>query len=113
MGADAAVLGMPHRGRLNILHNVMQKPLEALLYEFSDYLAPEDEGQGDVKYHLGFSKRAVMPCGKEMDLSLLANPSHLEAVNPVLLGKVRAAQDDMGDAEDKRAKVFPLLLHGT
>ena len=63
MGAQAAVLGMPHRGRLNVLHNVMQKPLEALLYEFSDYLAPEDEGQGDVKYHLGYSKRANMPCG--------------------------------------------------
>lgn len=92
-GATNAVIGMPHRGRLNVLCNVLQKPLPALFYEFSDHLADDDEGQGDVKYHLGFSTTAKFANGKSMHLSLLANPSHLEAVNPVVHGKARAKQD--------------------
>jgi 2-oxoglutarate dehydrogenase complex dehydrogenase (E1) component-like enzyme len=108
LGVTDAVIGMPHRGRLNVLCNVMHKPLEALLYEFEG-TTEDDLGQGDVKYHLGLSKDIQMPSGNSMHLSLLPNPSHLEAVNPVLLGKVRAKQDE---SKHDRAPVLPVLLHG-
>lgn len=109
LGVTDTIIGMPHRGRLNTLVNVMKKPLEALLYEFSDHLEPGDEGQGDVKYHLGLSKDITTPSNNKMHLSLLANPSHLEAANPVVLGKVRAKQDQAGGV---RSPVLPVLLHG-
>ena len=111
LGLTDIVIGMPHRGRLNVLANVMQKPMVAIFNEFQGGSAnPADvEGSGDVKYHLGAS------ADREFDentvhLSLTANPSHLEAVDPVVLGKVRAKQDEMGD--EKREKVLPLLIHG-
>merc|ERR1719272_152116 len=109
-GASEVVIGMPHRGRLNVLHNVMKKPLENLLYEFSDHLAPGDEGQGDVKYHLGLSKELKLANGNDVRLQLLANPSHLEAVDPLVLGKVRAKQDL--DFNGSRQEVVPVMLHG-
>ncbi len=111
LGLTDIVIGMPHRGRLNVLANVMQKPMVAIFNEFQGGSAnPVDvEGSGDVKYHLGAS------ADREFDentvhLSLTANPSHLEAVDPIVLGKVRAKQDEMGD--EMRVKVLPLLIHG-
>lgn len=111
MGLEEVVIGMPHRGRLNVLANVMQKPYRAIFHEFRGGSAnPEDVGgSGDVKYHLGTSSDRDFD-GNLVHLSLTANPSHLEAVNPVVLGKVRAKQTMSGDAE--RTKVLPLLLHG-
>ena len=111
LGIRDIVLGMPHRGRLNVLTNVMGKPYRALFHEFKGGSAnPEDvEGSGDVKYHLGVSSDRSFD-GNNVHLSLTANPSHLEIVDPVVLGKVRAKQDQMGDKE--REKVLPLLLHG-
>jgi 2-oxoglutarate dehydrogenase E1 component len=111
LGVQEIVLGMPHRGRLNILTNVMAKPFRAVFSEFQGNPAnPEDvEGSGDVKYHLGTSSDREFD-GNNVHLSLTANPSHLEAVNPVVLGKARAKQTQIG--EDVGGKVMPLLLHG-
>jgi len=111
LGLREIVIGMPHRGRLNVLANVMGKPYRAIFHEFKGGSAhPEEvEGSGDVKYHLGTSSDRTFD-GNEVHLSLTANPSHLEAVDPVVLGKVRAKQDHHADTE--RTKVLPLLLHG-
>ncbi len=111
LGVRDIVIGMPHRGRLNVLTNVMGKPLQAIFNEFQGGSSnPEEiEGSGDVKYHLGASADREFD-GNTVHLSLTANPSHLEAVNPVVLGKVRAKQDQQHDQE--RRKVLPLLLHG-
>ncbi len=112
LGAREIIIGMPHRGRLNVLCNVMAKPYEALFNEFRGGSEnPKNvEGSGDVKYHLGASSDRSFD-GNEVHLSLTANPSHLEAVDPVVLGKARAKQDQYGDKE-LRASVIPLLLHG-
>ncbi|KPQ06319.1 MAG: 2-oxoglutarate dehydrogenase E1 component SucA [Rhodobacteraceae bacterium HLUCCA12] len=111
LGLKEIVFGMPHRGRLNILANVMGKPYRAIFDEFQGgSFKPEDvDGSGDVKYHLGASSDRDFD-GNVVHLSLTANPSHLEAVNPVVLGKVRAKQDQLGDSE--RHQVLPVLLHG-
>ncbi len=110
LGAREIVFGMPHRGRLNILANVMSKPYRAIFNEFQGgSFKPEDvDGSGDVKYHLGASSNREFD-GNKVHLSLTANPSHLEAVNPVVLGKVRAKQAQFGD---DRTTVIPVLLHG-
>ncbi|MCJ8140437.1 2-oxoglutarate dehydrogenase E1 component [Falsirhodobacter halotolerans] len=112
LGVKDVVVGMPHRGRLSVLANVMQKPYRAIFNEFQGgSFKPEDvDGSGDVKYHLGASSDRVFD-GNSVHLSLTANPSHLEAVNPVVLGKVRAKQDQMNDQET-RAASLPILLHG-
>jgi len=111
LGVHEIVIGMPHRGRLNVLANVMAKPYRAIFNEFRGGSAqPDDvEGSGDVKYHLGASSDREFDENR-VHLSLTANPSHLESVDPVVLGKVRAKQDQMGDRE--RKEVLPLLLHG-
>ena len=111
LGVRDIVIGMPHRGRLSVLANVMQKPYRAIFNEFQGgSFKPEDvDGSGDVKYHLGASADREFD-GNNVHLSLTANPSHLEAVNPVVIGKVRAKQDQIGDAD--RTQVLPLLLHG-
>ncbi len=111
LGIKEIVIGMPHRGRLNILANVMAKPYRAIFNEFQGgSFKPEDvDGSGDVKYHLGASSDRSFD-GNNVHLSLTANPSHLEAVNPVVLGKVRAKQDQLGDTE--RSQVMAILLHG-
>ncbi len=111
LGVNQIVLGMPHRGRLNVLANVMGKPYRAIFNEFKGGSAnPDDvEGSGDVKYHLGASSDRDFD-GNSVHLSLTANPSHLEIVDPVVLGKVRAKQDQNKDAP--RSRVMPLLLHG-
>ena len=111
LGVQEIVIGMPHRGRLNILANVMNKPYRAIFNEFQGgSFKPDDvDGSGDVKYHLGASSDREFD-GNKVHLSLTANPSHLEAVNPVVLGKVRAKQDQLGDVE--RRRVMGVLLHG-
>ncbi|WP_407116086.1 2-oxoglutarate dehydrogenase E1 component [Bradyrhizobium sp. LMG 9283] len=113
LGVKEIVLGMPHRGRLNVLTQVMGKSHRALFHEFKGGSAnPEDvEGSGDVKYHLGASSDREFD-GNRIHLSLTANPSHLEIVDPVVLGKVRAKQDQHGDPPDMRISVMPLLMHG-
>ena len=111
LGLKEIVIGMPHRGRLSVLANVMRKPYRAIFNEFQGgSFKPEDvDGSGDVKYHLGASSDREFD-GNTVHLSLTANPSHLEAVNPVVLGKVRAKQDQLNDAQ--RTQVMPVLLHG-
>jgi 2-oxoglutarate dehydrogenase E1 component len=111
LGAKEIVIGMPHRGRLNILATVLAKPYRAIFNEFQGgSFKPEDvDGSGDVKYHLGASSDREFD-GNTVHLSLTANPSHLEAVNPVVIGKVRAKQDQLKD--EIRTQVIPLLLHG-
>ncbi len=111
LGVRDIVIGMPHRGRLNILANVMRKPYRAIFNEFQGgSYKPEDvDGSGDVKYHLGASSDREFD-GNSVHLSLTANPSHLEAVNPVVLGKVRAKQDQLKDTN--RSTVMGILLHG-
>lgn len=112
LGVEEIVIGMPHRGRMNVLTNIMGKRYSELLSIFNGNLDfPESiNSSGDVKYHLGASHDRIMPNGKNMHLSLTANPSHLEAVNPVVCGKVRAKQDQYGDKD--RSKVMALTLHG-
>jgi 2-oxoglutarate dehydrogenase E1 component len=110
-GVEEMVMGMSHRGRLNVLANVLRKPYEMIVAEFEGtQLAKEATGDGDVKYHLGYSRDHVARSGKTVHLSLSPNPSHLEAVNPIIEGMVRAKQNRLGDAE--RLRVVPVLLHG-
>src|SRR6056297_1099961 len=111
LGIQEIIIGMPHRGRLSVLANVMEKPYKAIFNEFQGgSFNPEDvDGSGDVKYHLGASSDRAFD-GNNVHLSLTANPSHLEAVNPVVLGKARAKQDQNHDTE--RTSVLPILLHG-
>ncbi len=111
LGLTDIVIGMPHRGRLSVLANVMNKPYKAIFNEFQGgSFKPDDvDGSGDVKYHLGASSDREFD-GNTVHLSLTANPSHLEAVNPVVLGKVRAKQDQLKDTD--RTKVMAVLLHG-
>ncbi|QJF52461.1 2-oxoglutarate dehydrogenase E1 component [Roseobacter ponti] len=111
LGVRDIVIGMPHRGRLSVLANVMAKPYKAIFNEFQGgSFKPEDvDGSGDVKYHLGASSDREFD-GNTVHLSLTANPSHLEAVNPVVLGKARAKQDQNNDPD--RTSCMPILLHG-
>ncbi|WP_338693572.1 2-oxoglutarate dehydrogenase E1 component [Bradyrhizobium sp. 26S5] len=113
LGVKEIVVGMPHRGRLNVLTQVMGKSHRALFHEFKGGSANPDsvEGSGDVKYHLGASSDREFD-GNNIHLSLTANPSHLEIVDPVVMGKVRAKQDQHGDPPDMRISVLPLLMHG-
>jgi 2-oxoglutarate dehydrogenase E1 component len=120
LGMKEIVLGMAHRGRLNVLSQVMAKPHRAIFHEFKGgSYAPDDvEGSGDVKYHLGASSDREFD-GNKVHLSLTANPSHLEIVDPVVMGKARAKQDQLYSRNreeivplEERAKVLPLLIHG-
>ena len=113
LGIKEIVIGMAHRGRLNVLGNVMAKPHRAIFNEFrGGSFKPDDvEGSGDVKYHLGASSDRSFD-GNDVHLSLTANPSHLEIVDPVVLGKVRAKQDQHGCKPGERTPVLPLLIHG-
>jgi 2-oxoglutarate dehydrogenase E1 component len=112
LGVQEIVMGMPHRGRLNVLANVLHKPYEYLFAEFEGSFLPNNiQGDGDVKYHLGYSRDHVTKSGSKVHVSLLYNPSHLEAVNPVVTGIVHAKQDYLRDTET-RSRVIPLLLHG-
>jgi 2-oxoglutarate dehydrogenase E1 component len=111
LGAKEVVIGMAHRGRLNVLTNILRKPYQDVFGEFEDLYAPETiDGDGDVKYHLGFSSDFETAKGHTIHLSLCPNPSHLEAVNAVVEGRVRAKQKAFGDAD--RTMGVPLLIHG-
>ncbi len=108
---DEIVMGMAHRGRLNVLANFLGKSFEYIFREFSENYVPDTiHGDGDVKYHLGYETKRKTSDGHEVDLRLAANPSHLEAVDPVVQGKTRARQRIRGDLE--RRHVLPLLIHG-
>jgi 2-oxoglutarate dehydrogenase E1 component len=109
-GVEEIVIGMAHRGRLNVMANVMEKSLKEIFFAFEDSSPELSLGKGDVKYHLGYSSDRVTPAGNSVHLTLSFNPSHLEFVNPVVEGRVRAKQDRRGDRE--RRKVVPLLIHG-
>jgi 2-oxoglutarate dehydrogenase E1 component len=108
--AEEIVIGMAHRGRLNVLANVMDKSPAEIFREFADADAELFRGRGDVKYHLGYSTDRRLPNGRELHLSLCFNPSHLEFVGPVMLGRVRAKQDHGEDEE--RSRVMGVLIHG-
>lgn len=128
LGAHSFVIGMPHRGRLNVLANVMRKPMPLIFAEFqgSHYnvdeykkdkstKSPDDAHwgmSGDVKYHLGSSMDRTYPDGRRIHLSLVANPSHLECVNPVVVGKIRAKQYYCGNRDEDVRNCVPILLHG-
>ncbi|GMH76819.1 hypothetical protein TL16_g07208 [Triparma laevis f. inornata] len=125
MGAHSFIIGMPHRGRMNVLANVMRKPMPLIFKEFQgtdknieDHLKPmDDDGEdwtmsGDVKYHLGTSMDRTYPDGRRIHLSLVANPSHLECVNPLVVGKSRAKQFYCGNRDEDTKAVVPILLHG-
>lgn len=119
LGIESFVFGMPHRGRLNVLANVMRKPMPQIFKEFQgthydldEYMKHDWSSAGDVKYHLGTSMDRSYPDGRRVHLSLVANPSHLEAVNPVVIGKVRAKQYFSGNREEDKLKHMPVLMHG-
>lgn len=109
-GVKDIVIGMPHRGRLNVLSNVVRKPNESIFSEFAG-TGTAEEGSGDVKYHLGMNFERPTPSGKRVQLSLVANPSHLEAEDPVVLGKTRAIQHYNNDEKTHRT-AMSVLLHG-
>lgn len=109
-GTTDIILGMPHRGRLNVLANIFGKPCENIFAEFRDEGNPGFVGDGDVKYHAGFSTDVTPDSGAPVHLTLAANPSHLEAVNPVVEGKARARQDRLG--ANGTGRVLPVLIHG-
>jgi len=112
LGIEEMVLGMAHRGRLNVLANILDKSYRQIFSEFEDNFFPGTVGgDGDVKYHRGFSSDHVGPDGRSLHLSLTANPSHLEAVDPLVLGRARAKQRLRGGA-DSRSRVLPMLIHG-
>ncbi|PYH96472.1 2-oxoglutarate dehydrogenase E1 component mitochondrial precursor [Aspergillus ellipticus CBS 707.79] len=110
-GIKDIVIGMPHRGRLNVLSNVVRKPNESIFSEFAGSTEPSDEGSGDVKYHLGMNFERPTPSGKRVQLSLVANPSHLEAEDPVVLGKTRSIQHYNKDEQEFNS-AMGVLLHG-
>ena len=110
-GLDSAVLGMAHRGRLNVLSNIIGKSYDAIFREFEGHLDPASvQGSGDVKYHLGASGKYVSPSGADILLELAANPSHLETVDPIVEGMVRARQDQVDPPGSY--PVLPILIHG-
>jgi len=109
-GLKHIIIGMAHRGRLNVLANIFKKPLENIFAEFKDNSEYQVVGEGDVKYHKGFSGDRSFSDGSSIRISLASNPSHLEAVDPVVEGKSRARQDEIGP--DGVQQVLPLLIHG-
>jgi 2-oxoglutarate dehydrogenase E1 component len=112
VGVEEIVMGMAHRGRLNVLTSILRKPFEVLFEQFSENYIPETvAGDGDVKYHLGYEAILDTSSGKKVEVRLAANPSHLEIVNPVVEGKARARQRVRGDTDERR-RVLPFLIHG-
>lgn len=111
LGVEELIMGMAHRGRLNVLAHVLRKPYELILSEFEETFVPQEgEGDGDVKYHLGFSCDHLTAQGRKIHLSLSPNPSHLELVDPIIEGIVHAKQDYLDDRQ--RQRVVPILMHG-
>lgn len=110
LGTEEVMIGMAHRGRLNILSNIMGKSYEAIFDGFEGNVPDEVHGDGDVKYHLGYSSKHIAPSGREISLKLAPNPSHLEAVNPVVEGFCRARADAHYDGDYD--KILPIVIHG-
>ena len=110
LGVDECLLGMAHRGRLNVLANILEKPVKAIVDEFEGKSHGPASGSGDVKYHLGYSSVFRTAGGQSVLMSLAFNPSHLEAVDPVVEGRARARQDRRGSGSGRN--VLPLLIHG-
>ncbi|MEY4987016.1 MAG: hypothetical protein RL567_795 [Bacteroidota bacterium] len=110
LGVKEAMIGMAHRGRLNVLANIMHKSYEAIFDGFEGNVPNEIHGDGDVKYHLGYSSKHISPNGSEISLKLAPNPSHLEAVNPLVEGFCRASADAHYNGD--YSKVMPILIHG-
>jgi 2-oxoglutarate dehydrogenase E1 component len=111
-GVQRFVIGMAHRGRLNVLANIMNMSYKSLFDKFADNYYPDSvQGDGDVKYHVGYDATITTSSGQKVDLSLAPNPSHLEVVNPVVEGKARAWQRILADTEERK-KVVPILIHG-
>jgi len=111
LGVEEVVIGMAHRGRLNVLVNIMGKTYEQVFSEFEGTALPDlTMGDGDVKYHMGYSSQIITETGKKVDLKLAPNPSHLEAVNPVVEGFVRAKAE--GQYDKDYDKILPVLIHG-
>ncbi|PJZ68642.1 2-oxoglutarate dehydrogenase E1 component [Leptospira perolatii] len=107
---EGLVIGMAHRGRLNVLVNIIEKPASLVFAEFEEKAAKDGASYADVKYHLGYSNSKMTTAGKEVKLSLAFNPSHLEAVDPVVAGSIRARQEQYGDLD--RSKYMPVVIHG-
>ncbi|MBF0244925.1 MAG: 2-oxoglutarate dehydrogenase subunit E1, partial [Planctomycetes bacterium] len=110
LGIGEFVIGMAHRGRLNVLCNILHKSYQDIFSEFEDHLSEHKEGTGDVKYHKGYSSTIKTRSDHEVHISLCSNPSHLEAVDPVALGRTRAKQVLKGD--DSKSRILPVLIHG-
>lgn len=110
LGVKEAMIGMAHRGRLNVLANIMHKSYDAIFDGFEGNIPDQIHGDGDVKYHLGYSSKHITPAGTEISLKLAPNPSHLEAVNPLVVGFCRASAD--AHYEGDYDKVMPILIHG-
>ncbi len=111
-GVQEIVLGMAHRGRLNVLANILNKSYANIFHEFEDYYTPDlQEGTGDVKYHKGFMGELLTSTGKPVTVTLVANPSHLESVDPVVEGIARAKQEQNRNKESRK-QIVPILLHG-
>jgi 2-oxoglutarate dehydrogenase E1 component len=110
LGVQEAMIGMAHRGRLNVLANIMHKSYDAIFDGFEGNLPDQIHGDGDVKYHLGYSSKHITPSGVEVSLKLAPNPSHLEAVNPLVEGFCRARADAHYDGDYD--KILPILIHG-
>ena len=108
---EEITIGMAHRGRVNVLANFMNKALKSIFAEFNGHMGADEHYDSDVKYHMGFSSDKKMDSGKSCHVSLAFNPSHLEAVNPVVCGMTRAKQRLRGDIKERR-KVIPILIHG-
>jgi 2-oxoglutarate dehydrogenase E1 component len=111
-GVEEVILGMAHRGRLNVLANILNKSYAQIFHEFEDHYTPDlQEGTGDVKYHKGYLGALPTAEGKTVAVTLVANPSHLESVDPVVEGIVRARQELKGDKK-QRQQIIPILIHG-
>ena len=120
LGVEEVVIGMAHRGRLNILTNILQKPYEHVFNEFEENVDLEEYRDGDVKYHMGYTSQVSTPAGKRVSMKLMANPSHLDAVDPVVMGYARARADahyessgrKVNNFDDIYDKILPILIHG-
>jgi 2-oxoglutarate dehydrogenase E1 component len=111
-GVEEIIVGMAHRGRLNILANILGKPYSLILEEFEGKAAQNTLGDGDVKYHMGWSSTIKTQKGQDIEVKLLPNPSHLEAVDPVVHGFARAKIDELGGVSEAKSKILPILFHG-
>jgi 2-oxoglutarate dehydrogenase E1 component len=120
LGVEEVIIGMAHRGRLNVLTNIMQKPYDQVFNEFEENVPTLEFSDGDVKYHMGYSSQVEVEGGKRVSLKLMANPSHLETVDPVVIGYARARADahfeskgtKSNDFNDIYDKILPIIIHG-